>query len=153
MPTPWMVWGPLKNSISRLRAEIHLVVELAHEGVFEGDPLVDAHWVVMAALDHKGPGRHQIGQVGVVENIGEVEFVHVVFLGQHVALRRKDIGRLPDPLVEVAGADRESILIEQGRHADGCFAAVRQAVKADPPGIDKRKAGKPIQGLLMLAQE
>ena len=35
----------------------HFVVEASHFSVFEGNPFVHSHLIVVTSLDHKGPGR------------------------------------------------------------------------------------------------
>ena len=116
-----------------------LVVKAPHLGEFVGDPFVGRDAVVVPALDHEGPGRDQAREVGVVHHVGEVEFEHVVFAGQHVTVARVDAGGLPHPLVEVGGADGKRIALQQRRDAHRGLAAIGEAVEADPLHVDERQ--------------
>ena len=97
---------PVEELYLCLIPNTHLVVEAANPGILVSDPLVHAHRIIMASLDHERPGRHKIRQICIVHNIREVEFIHVVFPGQQIAVGCLHICCFPNPLVKIAGADR-----------------------------------------------
>ena len=82
-----------------------VLVEVEDFGVFVGDHFIKADTIVVAAFDHEGPRGDEIGHFGIVEGVAEVEFVHVVFHGPHVATIEVEGDTFADPFVEVAGAD------------------------------------------------
>src|SRR5262249_35422518 len=73
-------------------------------------------------------------------------------LGIHVAERMVDVGDLPDPLVEVGGADGEGVVVEERRDAHRRLAAVREPIESNARGIDKWLRGQPIERALVLSE-
>jgi hypothetical protein len=138
-------FGAIRNAQAR--------VEAADLGVLVGHPFVGRHAVLMAALHHEGARRHEARKVRIIHHVGEVEFQHVVFLRQHVAVARGRARRLPDPLVEIGGADGECVAIEQRGHAHRRLAAVRQAVEADARAIHEGQSAEPLQQALVLPED
>src|SRR2546423_4879267 len=55
----------------------------------------------------------------------EVELVHLVFAGEHVAASPFEVDVLPDPFIEIARADRQAVAREDRRDAHRHLAAVR----------------------------
>ena len=107
----------------------------------------------MAALDHERTRRDQRRHLGVVEREPESKLRHFVLAGEHVTGRKINRHVLSDPVIEVAGADRQGVTLQHRRHAHGCLPAVGQAIKSDPPGIDKRKTRQPLQNALVLRDD
>jgi hypothetical protein len=114
-----------------------LGVEPADFGVFVGDPGIAADAVVVAALDHEGAGEDEVGHFGVVEGVAEVPVGHFPLDGAHEAEGLVGGGDFAGPLVEIAGADGDGVVLQQGRHAHGRFAAVAEAVKGDAGAVDE----------------
>jgi hypothetical protein len=134
-------------------AQAQLIVEAADLGVFPGHPLVGGNAVVVAPFDHERARRHEVGQLGVVGDMPHVPLEHFVFGREDVAVLVA-VGRVfAHPLVEVAGADRQAIFRQHGRHANRRLAAVRQAVKRNPPGVDVRQRGQPGNRSLVLRND
>lgn len=113
-----------------------VLVEVEDFGIFVSDHFIGADAVVVAAFDHEGAGSDEVGQFGVVEGVGEVEFVHIVFDGPQVAAVEVEGDTFADPFVEVGGADGEGVAFFDGGEAHGGFAAVAEAVEGDALGID-----------------
>src|SRR5262245_4475041 len=131
--------------------QAHLgIIEPPHLCVFVGDPFIRRYPIAMPALHHKRPWRHEIGEVTVIDDIGEIELDHVVFLGEQIAIAGVDTRVLPDPFVEIGRADGERISVQQWRNAHRGLPAVRQAVKTDTLRIYERKARQPFECALVL---
>src|SRR5689334_13878219 len=90
-------------------ADLELVIQPLDLGELVVDALVGGDAVAVAALDHEGPRRDQPGHLGVVERVGEIPLEDLVLAGGYVAVGAVDRRILPDPLVEVGGADREAV--------------------------------------------
>src|SRR5204863_445001 len=57
------------------------------------------------------------------------------------------------PLIAIAGADRQRILLQNGRHAHGGFSAIAQAVKCDAVTGHIRQRFEPAQDLVVLRND
>lgn len=86
------------------------VVEVADFGEFVGDCFVRGDAIEMAALDHEWARGNKCSHFGIVEGVAEVPFEDFVFAGPDIAVGTKCAGILPDPLVEVGGADGEGVI-------------------------------------------
>jgi hypothetical protein len=84
-------------------------VDIANAGVFMRHPFIQADAIVVAAFDHERPGRDQPRHLCIIIGVGQVEFVHVVLAGEHVAVLPEQRDVFPNPFVEVAGADDRTV--------------------------------------------
>ena len=154
MPTPWMVCGPSKNSISVRSREAEPDVKVPDFGEFVGHPGVRGDAVEVAAFDHERPGRDEGGHFGVVEGIAEVELGHFVFAGvrgRSRASRVVTFFRIHS--LKSAEQIERAVAVEHGGHAHGRLAAVAQAVEADALRIDEGLVGEPVEDAVVLADD
>ena len=137
--------GAVPPPYGRVLGDAHFGIEPSHPCVLLGNPLVRRHAIVMPPLHHERARRDEHGQFGVVDDVGKVEFIHVIFGQKKVAVWGFDAGGLPDPLIKVRGTNRRLIAVHKGRHADGCLPAVGDAVEGDSPGVNIGLPRKPFQ--------
>ena len=78
------------------------VVQAADFGELVGDPLVDSDTVPMPPFHHERAGKNQIGHLRVIKRHSQVELVHLILVGEHVAVLPVIGHVFPDPLVEIA---------------------------------------------------
>lgn len=105
--------------------DLQHAVDVADAGVFMGHPFIEADAVVVAAFNHERPRRDQPRHLGIIIGIAQVKFIHLVLAGEHVAALPEQRDVLPDPLIEVAGADDGAVTAQQRPDAHGHLAAVR----------------------------
>src|SRR5580658_2774386 len=130
---------------------LHLhIVKPTRFRILVGHPFVRRYAVAVPPFHHEGSWRHEVREVGVIHHVGEIELDHVVLASQQVTVTRLDAGVLPDPFVKVPRTDRKGITIEQRRNPNRGLAAIRQAIKSNPVGIDELQAGQPVECSLML---
>src|SRR5947209_1783832 len=109
--------GPLAGNLVAAVEELVLggfadagaAVKTSRLGELERDVLIEPDTVVVAALDHEGSRGNERGHLRVVEGVAQVELVHLVLVREHVAAAPVERDVLPDPFVEVAGADDRAI--------------------------------------------
>ena len=84
--------------------------------------------------------------------MAEVELDHLIFAGIKITVRRIDRDVLPDPLVEIGGADRKAIAVQQGRHTHRRLAAIGQSVEPDPMRVHERQLREPVEDTVVLGE-
>ena len=137
---------------SRSVGKIDAIIVSFDLGVFVSNPRVNGDGIAVTSFDHEWTRRHEVGHLTVVETVPEIKFGHFVFVSKNVSERPIVAADLPDPLVEIAGTDRQAILIEQGRDADRRFTPIGKAIKSNSLSVHKRLLAQPIKQSLVLAQ-
>ena len=107
----------------------------------------------MPAFDHEGPRDHQVGHLRIIERLAQVPVRHFPFDGPHEAEGLIRRGHFRGPLVEVARTDRQTVFLQDRRHADRRLAAVAQAVERDALAVDKGQRVQPAQDLVVLRDD
>ena len=111
--------------------QTQLRIKPARLRVFMADPGINADAVKVAPFHHEGPGQYQVGHFGVIKSMAQIPVRHLPFDAAHEAKSFVCGRHLMRPLVEITGADRQTILLQNGRHAHGRFSAVAQTIKGD----------------------
>jgi hypothetical protein len=142
---------PVEILYPRSIGETQPIIVTTDFGVFVSNPWVDRDAIAMTSLDHEWSRCHEVGHLTVVETVPEIKFGHFVFISKNVSERPVVSADLPDPLVEIAGTDRQAILIEQRRDADRRFTAIGKAIKSYSLSVYKRLPAQPIKQSLVLA--
>ena len=83
----------------RAVADEELIVEAADFGELVVHPFVDAHAVVVAALDHEGAWGDQCGHLRIVEGAAHVPFPDFILASGDVAHRHVRAHALAHPFV------------------------------------------------------
>src|SRR4051812_7602456 len=83
-------------------AEPELIIEPPRLGILRRHPWIERHAVMMPALDHEGPRKDQVTQLGVAEGIAHVETGDFPLVGEHEALPVMSGGELARPVVEIS---------------------------------------------------
>ena len=134
-------------------ADAEFVVEATDLGVFVVHPFVETHAVIVSALDHEGARGDEGGHLGIVERSAKVPLPNFILVGVEVAHWHVETDALADPLVEVARADRQAVVSEDGGDAHGGLAAVAEAVESDAVGIGEGLRFEPFEDALVLADD
>ena len=128
-------------------------ISVAHLGELVRHHLVRCHAVKMSAFDHERSRRNQGRHLGIVERTAQIKFENLVLTGPHIAVVRARGRVLPHPLIEVGGANRQAVVLDQRRNAHGALAAVGQAIEGDSLRIDRGECREPIDDLLVLRND
>lgn len=101
-------------------------------GVLPSHPFVGGDTIVMASLDHKWPGSHQVRQFGIVRDMAHIPLEDLVLSGEDIAVAIVNRGIFNHPLVEIGRADRKTVVLDEGGDPYRRFSAVGQPVERDP---------------------
>jgi hypothetical protein len=85
--------------------------------------------------------------------VAEVPLRHLVFAGEHVAVSFLGVDVLEDPFIEIAGTNRQAVLIEDCRHAHRRLSAIAQPVKCHAARIDEGEIRQQSSGHVMLRND
>src|SRR4051812_35086883 len=101
----------------------------------------------MAAASLGSPAQHSWPRA-------HVPFGDFIFGGKQIAVLVVGAYVLLNPIVEVARANAEGVeLVQNGRHAHGRFAAIRETIETNSRRIDIGQYREPLQGSLVLADD
>jgi hypothetical protein len=145
--------GSVEKLDFRPLADAKFVVMTTNLCVFPRHPFVECDAISMAAFDHERPWRHEIRQLRVVGDVPHVPLEDFVLLGEDVRRALIARGVLFDPVVEIAGADRKTVLRHHRRDAHGRLAAVGKTIKRNATGIDPRQRAEPFNLALVLRDD
>src|SRR6266404_5348755 len=143
----------IKKLDSRSVADSQGVVESPHLGVFVSNPFIGANPVGMPALNHEWTRSDKARHFGVIEGLAKIKFGHFILAAKHVAKPGIDRDVFANPFVEIGRANRKGVTLQQRRHAHGGLATIRQAIKANAPGINEWQLTQPVQDLIVLRED
>ena len=86
-------------------SDSQLIIVTPNLGVFECDPLVHPHAIIMASFNHERPRGHQKRQFCIIGHMSHIPFEDFVFAGEHIT--EGQIGRrvFGHPFIVVRGTD------------------------------------------------
>src|SRR4051812_7123730 len=93
------------------------------------DPLISSHLIPMAALSHKGARNHQVGHFRIIKGAALIEIRHFPLDAVHETEPFIRGRYFSGPAIEIAGANRETVAFQNGRHANGCFPSIAEAIE------------------------